>query len=190
MSHTTRWWVGHLFTYVKEVTLKLLNHGRVYITRFFPMDRVIMESQCTEYRIKQDLFKFTPPSFLLHSSNLYLSIRRTSLFMKLQHSVNFWNLIEKIWIEEWKRDSHTCCWIKGQLEPFGIHPSEYSSHVFNTCVLLSPNFLFCFLWERQIYVFYCNLTGVVQFGQSVCCQWDVQRGFKHVSSHRQKQNVQ
>ena len=45
MSHTKWRWVGHLFTYVKEVTLKCLNNGRVYITQFFPVDtddRVIM----------------------------------------------------------------------------------------------------------------------------------------------------
>jgi len=49
--------VAHLFTYVKpvkEVALKVLNNGGVYITQsvitlFFsvdPDDRVIMESQC------------------------------------------------------------------------------------------------------------------------------------------------
>jgi len=30
MSHTKWRWVGHYFTYVKEVVLKILNNSRVY----------------------------------------------------------------------------------------------------------------------------------------------------------------
>jgi len=30
MSHTKLQWVGHLFTYVKEIVVKILNNGCVY----------------------------------------------------------------------------------------------------------------------------------------------------------------
>ena len=41
---------------VKEVALKILNNGQVYITRsvitrFFPKDRVIMELQCIDLKL-------------------------------------------------------------------------------------------------------------------------------------------
>ena len=62
MSHTKWQWEGHLFTYVKpvkEVALKILYNGPMYITRFFsgnPDDRDIMESQCIKN--KMDSFSY------------------------------------------------------------------------------------------------------------------------------------
>ena len=35
MSHTKCSCMGHLFMYVKKITLMILNNGHVYITRFF-----------------------------------------------------------------------------------------------------------------------------------------------------------
>jgi len=46
---------------VKKVALKIVNNGRVYITRFFPMDPDdrVMESQCI-----CNTFKYTREEFV------------------------------------------------------------------------------------------------------------------------------